>query len=547
MGETASPVVQLRSPLHLHDGLRRDGIRDAALVGRDPIDNVVMMEDHDGAYYAWKQAGVRGRILLHIDAHIDWAWIGDRDPRDLLEARSLAEVESLLRERCLWNLSDRRPDDLIHIGNYIYPALKEGIVKEFYWIVPDSFMKSPAQRKNLVRQFQILNSANPRAMKTITITDHRLVAEMDNTKVIACTLSHLPEVQEAMLLDIDTDFLMPEPGVSARAGDDLWKQLPWIWPDELVARLKDKGVRTDFVTIAYSVEGGFTPLPYKYLGDELALRLKHPELPERHRERLGHKRRGAFYLHDNEPEKAIAEHEMAVVLAPEDASSHFALAYLYDKKGFSDRGAARYCQAVQLDPTYATAYNNFGPVYQSLGIDDHAQEEYQRILRWDPQNADAQYGLAELLAQHERWEAASSLYRTVIESRPDHAKAHRGLGYVYAKRGLWDEAISQLDRVIALQPYSGFAHFWLGEAYFHQRRWDEAIEAYRVALRCGVRTVTTRRRLGRLYLRRRNFHKALKQYRMGLRAWGWRTLIWIRSRSRTLFKRLSRERQSCSL
>src|SRR5436309_10332684 len=113
MGESASPAVQPSSQSRLGDRIRREDAGDAVLVGRDPIDNVVMMEDHDGAYYAWKQAGVRGRILLHIDAHIDWAWIGDRDPRDLLEARSLAEVESLLRERCLWNLSDRRPDDLI--------------------------------------------------------------------------------------------------------------------------------------------------------------------------------------------------------------------------------------------------------------------------------------------------------------------------------------------------------------------------------------------------------------------------------------------------
>jgi tetratricopeptide (TPR) repeat protein len=546
MGEPASQGVQLTAASRVDDDARRDRARHGRLVGVEPVDNVVMMEDHDGAYYAWRQAGVRGRILLHIDAHIDWARVSDRDPRDLLRARSLAEVESLLRERCLWNLSDRKPDELVHIGNYIYPALKERIVKEFYWIVPDSFMESPAQRKNLVRQFQILQSINPRAMKTIAITDHRVVAELDNTRVTACTLSHLPDIQEPMLLDIDTDFLMPEPSVSARAGEDLWKQLPWIWPDELVARLKDKGVRSDFVTIAYSVEGGFTPLPYKYLGDELALRLKHPELPERHRERLAHKRRGAFYRHDNELEKAIAEYEIAVVLAPEDASSHFALAYLYDEKESSDRGAARYRQAVQLDPTYATAYNNFGAVYQSLGIHDHAQEEYQRILRWDPHNTDAQYGLAELLAQHERWEAASSLYRTVIESRPGHANAHRGLGYVYAKRGLWDEAISRLNRAIALRPDAGVAHFWLGEAYSRQRRWDEAIEAYRAALRCGVRTVTTHRRLGRLYVRRRNFHKALKQYRMGLRAWGWRTLDSIQLRSRTLFKGLSRVRQSCS-
>src|SRR2546425_9722868 len=65
MGETASPAAPLRSPLRLHDDLRRDGIGHAALVGRDPIDNVVMMEDHDGAYYAWKQAVQRENNAPH--------------------------------------------------------------------------------------------------------------------------------------------------------------------------------------------------------------------------------------------------------------------------------------------------------------------------------------------------------------------------------------------------------------------------------------------------------------------------------------------------
>src|SRR3989442_15151426 len=105
-----------------------------------------MMEDHDGAYYAWKQAGFSGRTLLHIDAHIDWAWIGDKDPRALVRARSLAQVESMLKERCLWNLSDRKPDDLVHIGNYIYPALNEGIVNDFYWVVPDSLVRRRGRR-----------------------------------------------------------------------------------------------------------------------------------------------------------------------------------------------------------------------------------------------------------------------------------------------------------------------------------------------------------------------------------------------------------------
>ncbi len=546
MGESASPAVQPSSQSHLGDRIRREDAGDAALVGRDPIDNVVMMEDHDGAYYAWKQAGITGRILLHIDAHIDWDWIADKNPLDILQAQSLQQLESMLEERGLWNLSGRQGKELVHIGNYIYPALNEGIVKEFFWVVPDSFVENPTEWRHVIRQFQNLQRINPQAMKSVSIDGNRVVAEIVGARVTACCLPDLPAIQEPVLLDIDTDFLMCDPAEACHAGEDPWRQLPWLWPGELVARLKAKAIRTDFVTIAYSVEGGFTPLPYKYLGDELALRLKHPSLPERDRMALAHKQKAADFRHAQELEKAIAEFEQASAVAPEDASAHFSLAHLYAETGAADQAAVQYRRAVQLDPAYKTAYNNFGFLFRSMGMLDRAGEEYRRMLRWDRQNADAHYGLAEVLAAQQRWDEAMRQYRTVQEITPDHAGALRGLGFVYLERMQWEEAITQLRRCFALKPNDGFGHFWLGEALLRQRSWDEALEAYRAALRCGVRTVTIHRRLGDLYLRKRRFYKALKQYQKVLRVRGWRTLFSIRERSRTLFEKLSPERQPCS-
>ena len=546
MGESASPAVQPSSQSRLGDRIRREDAGDAALVGRDPIDNVVMMEDHDGAYYAWKQAGIKGRILLHIDAHIDWDWIADKNPLDILQAQSLQQLESMLEERGLWNLSGGRSEELVHIGNYIYPAIVEGVVKEFFWVVPDSFVENPTEWRHVIRQFQNLQRINPRAMKGVSIDGNRVVAEIAGTRVTACSLPDLPAIQEPVLLDIDTDFLMRDPAEACDAGEDPWRQLPWLWPGELVARLNAKEIRTDFVTIAYSVEGGFTPLPYKYLGDELALRLKHPSLPERDRVALSHKRKAADFRHAQELEKAIAEFEHASAVAPEDASAHLSLAYLYDETGAADQAAVQYRRAVQLDPAYKTAYNNFGFLFRSMGMLDRAGEEYRRMLRWDPQSVDAHYGLAEILAAQQRWDEAMRQYRTVQEITPDHAGALRGLGFAYLERTQWEEAIAQLRRCIALKPNDGFGHFLLGEALLRQRRWDEALEAYRAALRCGVRSVTIHRRLGDLYLRKRKFYKALKQYQKVLRVRGWRTLFSIRERSRTLFEKLLPERAPCS-
>src|SRR6266849_6150285 len=110
MGESALPAVLRSSQSLLGDHLLRDGARDAALVGTDPINNVVMMEDHDGAYYAWKQAGLKDRIAVHIDAHIDFGWIPERDPEELLALRTLRELENQSSADSLWNFTGRPTD-----------------------------------------------------------------------------------------------------------------------------------------------------------------------------------------------------------------------------------------------------------------------------------------------------------------------------------------------------------------------------------------------------------------------------------------------------
>src|SRR5690349_22408587 len=107
-------------------------------VGVDPISAVVTMEDHDGALAAWRHAGVRGRVLVHIDGHLDWGWIPDRQPLDLLEVRTRDELDALLADGSLWNVTGRGAAELVHIGNYIYPAAREGLVAEFYWVLPDA-------------------------------------------------------------------------------------------------------------------------------------------------------------------------------------------------------------------------------------------------------------------------------------------------------------------------------------------------------------------------------------------------------------------------
>src|SRR5438093_1260746 len=156
--------------------------KNPSFVSRKIVDEVILVPvSHKvgeiDCLYALNEVGAR--IWDLID--------GDRSLKELRDA-IIAEFEvseteaeqdcaALLEERGLGNLSGGRSEELVHIGNYIYPAIVEGVVKEFFWVVPDSFVENPTEWRHVIRQFQNLQRINPRAMKGVSIDGNRVVAE----------------------------------------------------------------------------------------------------------------------------------------------------------------------------------------------------------------------------------------------------------------------------------------------------------------------------------------------------------------------------------
>ena len=76
-----------------------------------------MVEDHHEAYHYWKKLGIKDKIVIHIDAHIDFDWMEDSTP--------------------------------LNVGNYLYKAIKEGMIRELYWVVPSPIWHNPKDKSYL--------------------------------------------------------------------------------------------------------------------------------------------------------------------------------------------------------------------------------------------------------------------------------------------------------------------------------------------------------------------------------------------------------------
>jgi Flp pilus assembly protein TadD len=473
--------------------------------------NIFVIEDHNEAYDIWRKLALKSKTLLHIDAHIDFCWIQDEDPLKILEHNSLDKFYAELKKRKLWNLAQKENDDLIDIGNYIYPAIKENIVGEFYWVVPDPIWQSKKERKALLRLIKKLVKFDP-LVSRVKVGNDRIETRLLNTKLVVTCLANLPIFNEKVLLDIDIDFLLTHSLLKPPPYFLSWPQQHWLLPEELVMRLKEKQITASAVTIAYSVEGGFTPLTHKYFGQELKLFFEDPILIENPPEIFTLKKNALSAWYEKKIGAAIQEYLAALKIEPHDPSIHYNLSLLYKEEGLLDRADWHFQTALELDAKYRTAYNNAGIRLEKNRKFVSAQEEYKNVLRLNPDNFPARLGFIRVLIKLKYIDAALQECKQLLSKDGSHAAAWSLLGLIYQKKKEFSLAVQAYEKSISLGQVAAAAHYNLGSLYAKISCVDKAINEYKKAAISGGDGPCLRLRLGYLYVKKKNFYKARREY-----------------------------------
>jgi len=461
-------------------------------VGRDAIARVFLVENHDEAYPLWRASGAKHKTLIHVDAHHDIWWAQPQAP--------------------------------ISIANFISRALQEEIVREVYWVVPDRTWKSAKNRRHVIRHFQKIARQYPGRRSRAQIEKKGISATLLGKPLHICALDSLPLIEENVLLDIDVDFLLL-PRVTYGVNDP-HPGLPWCWPEELLARLNTRGLCADLATIAYSVEGGYTPLKWKYLGDELALRLREPGATGLNLQGMVRMREAAQA--DGRGELAAAEekYQQARALLPASAAPMWHLAKLYSAMDRQREAQRMYQQALALDPSYRTAYNSTGAWSHWNKEFSAAEREHRRILELDPLDACAHLGLAWLGMREKKWSDVEALLRRALELDGGLLDAYRALGDVLVRQGRGEEAIRAYEESLKLalgghkalngpivssaehahiaDPDHWLTYLQLARLYDRKGATVEAICRYRMSAAGGCDGVILRGRLARLYLKQKD-------------------------------------------
>jgi len=455
------------------------------------LTGIFRIENHDQALSIWRDSGCVNRVLIHVDAHHDMWWVA--------------------------------PGQVVTIANYISPALRDGLLREIYWVVPDRSWESADNRRQILHHLYRIREQYPGPRHPVEIRRDRISTMLLGKPLHICALDGLPKFGEDVLLDLDVDYMII-PRVRYGA-DDPRPSLPWIWPEELLSRLQAREVQSDIVTIAYSVHGGYTPLRWKYFGNELESRVGGADPGVLRGMRL--MREGAEAAVRGESSAAELKFIEAAECLPSLGAPSWQLAYLYLDAQRLSEARQMYLRSLDLDPSYRTPFNS--DALSSFW--EHrwraAESECRRTLELDPGDAFAHLVLGWLALEQSKWGTAESEARRAVEIRPDSLDAQRALGEALQKLGRGQEAVAAYERSLKLAltgqeslhecpaiavegpRLNDWRHFdvylRLGELFLSLGELDRAGQYLCMAVAAGLDGVLPRFRLASLAFRQRRW------------------------------------------
>src|SRR3989338_7426657 len=434
--------------------------------------NIFLMENHNDALSEWRKSGQKDRILVHVDTHFDFAWITDRDPLEMLNVKSLSDFKEIAKKNPFWNFSGRKKDELTHIGNYIYPAIKENIVREFFWVVPDSLFRSRRKLMGLKSEIDEIIKLNPEEKGRLLWQGDYLVSNICNIQLTICRLKDLPRFEEDVLLDIDVDYFIDNENA-------------WLYPDAFIQILKEKGLKSDLITIAYSVEGGFTPVEYKFIGDYLNY-LFNSHVDKQFEKAVSLIIKAIDSKSAKLHKESLQLLKEADTFYPNYANVYFHLSDVSYEMGFKKEALDYYKKAVSHDPSYRTLYNNRGPSLEDKGKLKEADVEYRKILELDTNNPHFLVRLGNIHRKQKRWDEAMLNYNKALNLDPNNEDAIRNIGYIHVIKKELDSGIKMFNKALSLKPDNPFTHSYLGLVYMKKKDYNGAMRETRRAINSGL-------------------------------------------------------------
>lgn len=187
------------------------------------------------------------------------------------------------------------------------------------------------------------------------------------------------------------------------------------------------------------------------------------------------------------------------------------------KAGRLDEAASLLERAIAIDVSGSTSRVHLGLIKARQGRFEEAAEQFRLALAADPADVEARSSLGLALAEMRRYDEALRVYGEVLAQHPDHAPTLVYMGQLVAREGRTEEALELLRRGVRQQPGNWLYQLTLGELLARAGEEVEAIEHLRKAVHLSPQHAGARYTLGVLLSRRGALGEARDQWEEAVR------------------------------
>ncbi|RJQ43509.1 MAG: hypothetical protein C4538_12075 [Nitrospiraceae bacterium] len=366
------------------------------VLGREPVRNTLVVEDHSQAFAQWAEQGIHNAVLINIDTH--------DDIRSIPEEK-LALLEDLYRRRDWKGFADAdsvADDGLYHIGNWIYAGARLSMFKEVYWVIPNNFF-SQRDTEEQLRRFLRSVMFSDKDIQTFLFENNRFHGSVNGIPFTVCGLESLPDINSPVLLSIDADFF---PVYS-----DEHRAIYLTALKEMFDALSEKHYHIQGAAISYSVNGDYLQPHLRWVGNTAAMILEKPDLlkgppPEvlALLQQIDNEYRGV------NPDEIL---RLIQLYTPQFKEPSLLLykAYAYMLKGESEKAFDAAMAACNADKLYCTGLSHLGSLYFVKGQCGEAERFFRAGFSAVPDMRNGLYHFAHCLRDLGRPAEALEYYK----------------------------------------------------------------------------------------------------------------------------------------
>ncbi len=183
----------------------------------------------------------------------------------------------------------------------------------------------------------------------------------------------------------------------------------------------------------------------------------------------------------NDTDKAIEAFEKVTEVLPQDATSWFYIASLYDKKDNFKKAENAYKKVISLREEYADAYKNLALLYLKNQTPNNAQKYALKASELEPLDYQPYYMLGTIAISQKDYKKAIEYYEKAVGLNQTSASMFNSLGAAYLATNRLDEATAMFNNALLLDSENPLTHYHMGNIAQIKKQYEEAFKHFQKA------------------------------------------------------------------